>query len=278
MGKDKLPIYIVDSFTKVSFGGNPAGVCILKENIEDETMALIAGEINLSETAFVVATDDDIKNKNNKLSLRWFTPKVEVSMCGHGTLATAKVLFEDLGLEGEEIHFNTLSGVLIAKKDKDGIILDFPMDEYETVEVPCELLKAMGINSYKEAVCGKNTKKLVIEVEKEEEILNLKPNFEAMKNLSFDIDIKGVGVTTESEKYDFVTRYFNPWAGINEDPVTGTVHTVLAKYWGDKLGRKEFRAYQASERGGEIVIKLLQNGRMEMIGEGVIVLKGEISY
>lgn len=278
MRKNKLPIYIVDSFTNISFGGNPAGVCILKEKIDDESMALIAREINLSETAFLVVTEEDIKNKNNKLSLRWFTPKVEVSMCGHGTLATAKVLFEDLGFEGEEIHFSTKSGVLVAKKDKDGIILDFPMDEYETVEAPKELLKAMGINSYKEAVYGKNTKKLVIEVEKEEEIINLKPNFEGMKNLSFALDIKGVGVTTEGEKYDFVTRYFNPWAGINEDPVTGTVHTILGRYWGNKLGRKEFRAYQASERGGEIVIKLLQNGRMEMIGEGVIVLKGEIFY
>ncbi|WP_315122151.1 PhzF family phenazine biosynthesis protein [uncultured Clostridium sp.] len=276
MRKNKLPIYIVDAFTKEAFGGNPAGVCILKNSIEDKEMQLIAKEINLSETAFV--TIDENSLKNNEFDLRWFTPKVEVSMCGHGTLATAEVLFEEIGVEGNEIKFHTQSGVLVARKDEKGIVLDFPVDEYEVVEIPVELLKEIGIENCKEAVYGKNTKKLILQVEKEEEVLKLTPNFEGMRNLNFHIDVKGVGVTTKAREYDFITRYFNPWAGINEDPVTGTVHTVLAKYWEDKLGKKEFIAYQASDRGGEITIRIIENGRMEMVGKGIIMLKGEINF
>ncbi|MBU5483765.1 PhzF family phenazine biosynthesis protein [Clostridium sp. MSJ-11] len=276
MEKNKLPIYIVDAFAKEAFGGNPAGVCILNHSIEDKEMQLIAKEINLSETAFV--TIDENSLKNNEFNLRWFTPKVEVSMCGHGTLATAQVLFEEIGVEENEIKFQTQSGVLVAKKGENGIVLDFPIDKYEMVEVPVELLKAMGIENCKEAAYGKNTKKLILRVEKEEEVLKLTPNFEGMKNLNFNIDVKGVGVTTKGREYDFITRYFNPWAGINEDPVTGTVHTALAKYWGDILGKREFKAYQASDRGGEIIIKIIENGRMEMIGKGIIMLKGEINF
>ena len=276
MEKSKLPIYIVDAFAKEAFGGNPAGVCIIRDAIEDSKMQLIAKEINLSETAFLTIGENSLDN--NEFNLRWFTPKVEVSMCGHATLATAQVLFEEFGVRGNEIKFKTQSGVLIAKKYENGIVLDFPIDEYEIVEIPSDLLKVMGIEECIEAAYGKNTKKLILQLQREEEILNLKPNFEAMKNLNFNIDVKGVGVTTLGDKHDFVTRYFNPWAGINEDPVTGTVHTALAKYWGDKLGKKEFVAYQASDRGGEIRIRIIENNRIEMIGRGIVVLRGEINF
>lgn len=272
-----ITVYYVDAFTNERFKGNPAAVCILEEAIEDRYLQLIAKEINLSETAFVQPLAGRAMCQGNTFSLRWFTPKCEVDLCGHATIATSEILFSCLGIEGDQIHYETRSGKLIACKTDKGISLNFPIDEFSPVEPPKDILAAMGIASYEQAIIGKNTKKLVICLKTHSEVITLSPNFEQMKNAECNLDVKGVGVTCSgNEEYDFISRYFNPWAGINEDPVTGSVHTVLAKYWGNVLNKVEMKAYQASDRGGEMILKILAENRVELIGQAVVVLKGEI--
>lgn len=269
---NSLPIYQVDVFTNQYYKGNPAAVCILDKEIDDNNMKLIATEMNLSETAFVIPIDKD----SNLYSLRWFTPEVEVPLCGHGTIGTAKVLFDEIGIKADELIFQTKSGNVTAKKYGTGIAIDFPIDEPMDFQLPEGLLSAMGIKEYEDVKIGKNTKKIIIRLKEKEEILQLNPNFEMMKNVYSEQGLKGVAVTTSSEdKYDFVSRYFNPWAGVNEDPVTGSVHTVLAPYWSVILGKKELLAFQASARAGEIILNIKEE-RVELIGKAIIVLKGEI--
>lgn len=265
-------MYQVDVFTKEYYKGNPAAVCILDEEIEDEYMRNIAAEMNLSETAFVLPIDKE----RNIYSLRWFTPEVEVSLCGHGTIGTAKVIYDIFGVKSDEIIFKTLSGDLIARKYETGIGVDMPLDTPLDIEPPTELLDSLEIKEYEDIKIGKSTRKLIIKVKDESVILQLNPNFNEMKSIKFKDDIKGVAITTmDTNKYDFVSRYFNPWAGINEDPVTGSVHTVLASYWGKILNKVEMKAYQASPRGGELILKI-NDDRVELIGDAIIVLKGEI--
>ncbi|WP_411168308.1 PhzF family phenazine biosynthesis protein [Clostridium sp. MB05] len=273
----EIKIYQVDAFTNKAFKGNPAAVCILEDDINDELMKSIAQEMNLSETAFVKPLECSDINGCNFFSLRWFTPEVEVDLCGHATIATSKVLFDKFNISGQEIKYQTKSGTLIAKKENEKIGLDFPIDKPLNFELTEDILKAMGIKKYLKAIIGEKTRKLVIELESEEEIINLQPNFEKLKVLSFNTNVKGIGVTCKgSEKYDFISRYFNPWAGINEDQVTGSVHTLLASYWSSILNKTEMLAYQCSNRGGEILIKVLENNRVELSGEAVVVFKGEL--
>lgn len=273
-----LRIYQVDAFTNKAFHGNPAGVCILENPIEDEIMQAIAAEINLSETAFLIPVKNSLAENSNTFSLRWFTPEMEVSMCGHATLATSAVLFDEFHVESDEIIYDTKSGKLIAKREENKIVLDFPLDKavFDGFPLNKKLLEAVGISEYENIFIGENTKKLVIHVKNYEDILNLKPNFELMKKLDAG-GIKGLGVTAPIEgDYDFISRYFNPWAGINEDPVTGSVHTLLASYWSEILGKNKLSAYQASKRGGEMLLRLRRDRRVEIIGDFVITLKGEI--
>ncbi|NLY46244.1 MAG: PhzF family phenazine biosynthesis protein [Tissierella sp.] len=268
-----LKIYQIDVFTDEPFKGNPAAVCILEEEISENHMKLIAAEMNLSETAFVLPMNEE----SDTYSLRWFTPEVEVPLCGHGTIGTAKVLFDIFKIESEEIIFKTKSGRLTAQRYEDGIGIDMALDEYEDINITDDLLAAIGIDKYIDAKVGKTTRKVIIRVDNEEQILDLNPDFSQMKSLEFTEDIKGVAITTNNtNKYDFLSRYFNPWAGINEDPVTGSVHTVLAKYWADILNKNEFIAYQASNRGGKLNLKIKDEERLEVIGEALVVLKGDI--
>lgn len=275
--KNKIKIYQVDAFTSEAFKGNPAAVCILENDISDELMKNIAQEMNLSETAFVKPLKNSNIGKGNLFSLRWFTPEVEVDLCGHATIATFKVLFDEFNIKEQYIKYETKSGLLTAKKKDEKISLDFPIDKALDFNLTQDILDAMGIRSYSKAIIGEKTRKLVIEVKDKENIINLKPNFEILKSLKFKSDVKGIGVTCRgNEKYDFISRYFNPWAGINEDPVTGSVHTLLANYWSNKLNKMDMNAYQASNRSGEISLKLLENDRVRLSGEAVIVLRGEL--
>jgi PhzF family phenazine biosynthesis protein len=272
-----IQIYQVDAFTSEAFKGNPAAVCVLEEPIEDKYVQSIAREMNLSETAFVRSLDGKSIDRAELFSLRWFTPKCEVDLCGHATIATSEVLFNVIGIKNEKLVYETRSGRLEAQRTEAGIALNFPIDEVQDIEISEEILEVMGIKEYEKAIIGKNTRKLVIHVKKESEVLDLSPNFEVMKGLKFNTEVKGLGVTCRGdEKYDFISRYFNPWAGINEDPVTGSVHTLLAAYWGDILNKKDMIAYQASERGGEITLRVLGENKVELIGKAVIVLKGEL--
>ncbi|MGJ0841900.1 PhzF family phenazine biosynthesis protein [Clostridium tertium] len=275
--RNKIKIYQVDAFTSESFKGNPAAVCILEDDISDELMKNIAQEMNLSETAFVKLLKNFNIGKGNLFSLRWFTPEVEVDLCGHATIATSKVLFDEFNIKEQYIKYETKSGLLTAKKKDEKISLDFPIDKALDFNLTQDILDAMGIRSYSKAIIGEKTRKLVIEVKDKENIINLKPNFEILKSLKFKSDVKGIGVTCRgNEKYDFISRYFNPWDGINEDPVTGSVHTLLANYWSNKLNKMDMNAYQASNRSGEISLKLLENDRVRLSGEAVIVLRGEL--
>lgn len=275
--KNKIKIYQVDAFTSEAFKGNPAAVCILENDISDELMKNIAQEMNLSETAFVKPLKNSNIGKGNLFSLRWFTPEVEVDLCGHATIATSKVLFDEFNIKEQYIKYETKSGLLTAKKKDEKISLDFPIDKALDFNLTQDILDAMGIRSYSKAIIGEKTRKLVIEVKDKENIINLKPNFEILKSLKFKSDVKGIGITCRgNEKYDFISRYFNPWAGINEDPVTGSVHTLLANYWSNKLNKMDMNAYQASNRSGEISLKLLENDRVRLSGEAVIVLRGEL--
>lgn len=272
-----IQVYQVDAFTNECFKGNPAGVCVLEEEIEVRHMQLIAKEMNLSETAFVQSLEGKPINQTNIFSLRWFTPKYEVDLCGHATIATSKILFNNIGIRNEQIIYETKSGRLIAHNTNKGIALDFPIDEPLNVDLSNDILEAIGIESFENAIIGKNTKKLVIHLKTESEVLKLTPNFEKMKSLEFKMDVRGIGITCIGNgKYDFISRYFNPWAGVNEDPVTGSVHTLLASYWGELLNKNEMKAYQASDRGGEIVLRILSGDRVELIGQAVVVLKGEL--
>lgn len=257
-----LPIYIVDAFTDKMFKGNPAAVCITSEPLDDIFMQNIAAEMNLSETAFLVPQQDGY-------SLRWFTPDAEVELCGHATLASAHILWEAGILpEGENANFYTKSGLLTARKDDSWIELNFPEEPVRESEYPQELIEALHIEPL---YVGRNRFDYFIEVESEDIVRNLSPNF----SLLGMIPTRGINVTSKSNEFDFVSRCFFPAVGVNEDPVTGSSHCGLAPYWSKKLNKTDLYAYQASARGGILKIKL-HNDRVLMAGQAVTVMKSEL--
>jgi PhzF family phenazine biosynthesis protein len=274
----RIPIYYVDAFAEEPFRGNPAAVCVLEEQFPTRLLQSIAAEMNLSETAFFHSLEKKPLKESKIFSLRWFTPKVEMVLCGHATLATAAVLFYEFDVLADEVTFETKSGKLIAKKDKDGIVLDFPLEELVPIKPRKELLDAIGIDNYEDAQYSERIEKLLIRLSSEEVLRNLKPNFEFIKASSTGENIRGVIVTSPSHSpYDFISRFFAPWIGINEDPVTGAAHSVLASYWSKILGKKEMLAYQASLRGGEVLVRLHpNNNRVNLIGKAITVLRGEL--
>ncbi|MGF1755775.1 PhzF family phenazine biosynthesis protein [Vibrio makurazakiensis] len=260
-----LDIYQVDSFTSEAFKGNPAGVCITTNGLSENLMLSIAEEMAVSETAFLSLSD---------MRLRWFTPKSEVKLCGHGTLAVAHVLKERGQLKsGETVNFETASGTLTALINESTIELDFPSPiiEFDAIQ-PSNLLEYLGIVQSEVVSFGSFDSKVFIEVDSEKALLNLQPNFDALKQMKG----RGVLVTTRSgsENLDFISRYFAPWVGVNEDPVTGSAHCALTVYWSKKLGKLELKGFQASERGGYVTTALLSNGRTKLIGSAVTVIKG----
>lgn len=259
-----LAIVQVDAFTAKPFAGNPAAVCVLPSARDAIWMQNVAREMNLSETAFLVRDADAFQ-------LRWFTPAVEVDLCGHATLASAHVLWEDGHLNpGQQARFETRSGLLTADKRGAWIEMDFPVKAEEPADPPARLIEALGAPS---KYVGRNKFDYIVEVNSETVLRSLKPDF----GLLGEIPVRGVIVTARSESngYDFVSRFFAPAAGINEDPVTGSAHCCLAPYWAKRLGKTNFMAYQASARGGELRIQL--NGdRVLLSGQVVTVLRGEL--
>lgn len=258
-------IFQVDAFTNRPFAGNPAAVCILPQPKDDDWMQNVAQEMNLSETAFLLRQDDGSYN------LRWFTPATEVPLCGHATLASAHVLWERgyLQLQGTA-RFHTLSGLLTAKRAGEWIELDFPLQIPNVVEIPADLITALGT---KPKYVGETHRNYLVELDSEATVRNLQPDFSLLKTLP----VQGVIVTSKATtpEYDFVSRYFAPAVGIDEDPVTGSAHCCLAPYWRDRLEKDNFLAYQASARGG--VIKVSCKGdRVLLGGQAVLVLRGEL--
>jgi len=257
----KIKFYQVDAFTDKLFGGNPAGVCSLEDWLPNEVMQNIAFENNLAETAFFVTNDVDFE-------LRWFTPLAEVDLCGHATLATAHVLFEHLKYNKEKIIFHTRSGELTVTKKKEKLVLNFPIDIVKKTEAPEELIKAIGKKPV-EAFKGKTDYMFVYQTQKE--IEDIVPDFELIKNFQ----ARGIVITAKGDKVDFVSRFFAPLVGIDEDPVTGSAHTTLTPYWAIKLKKQELSAMQLSKRQGKLNCKLIAD-RVEISGNAVTYLEGSI--
>lgn len=259
-------IHHVDAFTKEPFAGNPAGVCLLPEPRDASWMQSIASEMNLSETAFLERRPEDF-------SLRWFTPAVEVDLCGHATLASAHVLWETGELSGEApARFQTRSGLLTAKRLGEWIELDFPAEPAEEAAAPPGMLEALGVTA---KFVGRNRMDFLIEVESEATVRALEPDFRRLKSASGAG--RGVMVTSRSasQDYDFVSRYFAPAAGIDEDPVTGSTHCCLTPFWAQRLGKSELRAHQASRRGGFLLVR--DGGeRVYIAGQAVTVMRGDL--
>ncbi|MEZ5334591.1 MAG: PhzF family phenazine biosynthesis protein [Methanolobus sp.] len=258
-------IYQVDAFTDKPFQGNPAGVCILDKPADEKWMQNVAKEMAVSETAFLYPEKDGH-------NLRWFAPGAEVDMCGHATLASAHILWEK-GFAGknETLSFFTKSGLLKASLNNEWIELDFPeLPENET-EAPEGLLEALGVE--KAAYIGKNAFDYLVELESEEEIRNMKPDFSRLTK----IKCRGISVTSVSSsgEYDFVSRFFAPSIGIAEDPVTGSAHCCLGPYWTKKLNGNSFTAHQASERGGYMKVQVMGK-RVLISGKAVTVIEGRI--
>jgi predicted PhzF superfamily epimerase YddE/YHI9 len=259
-----LPLLQVDAFTDRPFAGNPAAVCLLPGPREADWMQQVAAEMNHSETAFLHREGDAFR-------LRWFTPAVEVDLCGHATLASAHALWEQGLLKPDEpARFQSRSGLLTAERRGEWIELDFPATPAEPAPAPPGLLAALGATA---RYTGKNRFDYLVEVDTEEALRALKPDIAALTALP----VRGVIVTARATTpgFDFVSRFFAPAAGVPEDPVTGSAHCCLAPFWRDRLGKDEMRAYQASARGGVVGVRVA-SARVYLRGQAVTVLRGEL--
>jgi PhzF family phenazine biosynthesis protein len=258
-----LPIYQVDAFSQNAFGGNPAAVCPLESWLPEDLMQKIALENNLSETAFFVTEGEDFY-------IRWFTPTVEVALCGHATLASAHVLFNHLDYNRDEILFNSKSGILRVSKTADGkISLDFPRNNAAPVlQAPDNILKGLHVET---AAVFRGRDDFMVVLDSQEQIELLKPDFALLKQSP----ARGIVVTAPGKDSDFVSRCFYPQSGIDEDPVTGSAHTMSAPFWAERLGKKELTAYQLSERKGYMECRVTAD-RVIMTGSAITFMKGEI--
>ncbi|MGE8626484.1 PhzF family phenazine biosynthesis protein [Achromobacter denitrificans] len=258
----QFDLYQVDAFTSAPFGGNPAAVVPLEAWLPDETLQRIAEENNLSETAYFMRRGDVHE-------LRWFTPAVEVDLCGHATLASAYVLFEQLGVKDEVLRFATRSGELLVRRAGDSLAMDFPAKQPEAMESPPGLLAALGLAR---AQALYRTDDYLVVIEDEALIDGLTPDFAALAAF----DARGIAVTAPSAKFDFVSRWFGPRVGVNEDPVTGSAHTSLAPYWAQRLGKRSLTAQQGGARKGQLQCEVLDNGRVVISGQAALYLRGVI--
>jgi PhzF family phenazine biosynthesis protein len=262
-----MKTYFVDSFTNQKFKGNPAAVCIAEYEPGTETMQSIASEIGFSETAFLKKLSGD------RYSIRFFSPKKEIPLCGHATLASSKIIFDTTDLE--QINFLNCENVeLKIRKSEGKIVMQFPVYDTEEIQVPRPVLDALGIDTILDARYNSNTNIILLEINDTAALADLEPDFQALVQSHSGID--GILVTAQSgdSQYDFHYRYFWPWAGTNEDPVTGGVQTFLTKYWAMKLGNNRLNAFQSSTRTGRMTTELLEDSVL-IFGEAVTVFEGE---
>jgi PhzF family phenazine biosynthesis protein len=257
----KIPIFQVDAFTNKVFKGNPAAVCILKEWLDNKVLQNIAAENNLSETAFIL-------KKDNYYDLKWFTPKIEVDLCGHATLATAFVIFSYLETDLSCVNFETASGRLTVEKSENILLMDFPSRKPIETEINDILIDALGIKP-KEAFKSRD---LLAVFEGESQIKEIKPDFEKLKQIK---DVMAVIISAPGDSVDFVSRFFAPNAGILEDPVTGSSHSTLIPFWAERLGKSKLHAHQLSNRGGELFCED-RGDRVKIGGRAVLYSKGEV--
>ncbi len=258
----KIKIYQADAFTDKLFGGNPAAVCYLENWLPDELMQHIAAENNLAETAFVVVMGDVYE-------IRWFTPSTEVELCGHATLASAHVLFEFYENDLNEIVFKSMKrGILKVRKNGDALTLDFPVDKFGKAEPPAGLYESIGAVPEE---CYKGMTDYLLLFKNENEIKAINPDFKALKQ----VNARGVIVTSKGSDADFVSRFFAPASGVDEDPVTGSAHTTLTPFWAARLSKNKMKAVQLSKRKGYLECEL-KNDRVEISGKVRTYLTGEI--
>jgi len=266
-----LPYFVVDAFTHKPFSGNPAAVCILDEPKTDDWLQRIAAQFNLSETAFLW------HQKDNQWLLRWFTPSCEVRLCGHATLASAHVLSNELNLPYAEFLFSTLSGILVAVVDEENISLNFPKIQpklFSGIHLHNDDvgIKQLNLNIVAAYQAGED---IIVELATEAEVLNYSPEIEKLAK----IETRGVIITApaKNDERDFVSRFFAPRAGIDEDPVTGSAHCSLAILWSKKLGKQSLRAEQLSQRGGFLEVGVHQ-GHVSLIGKSLTFSKGTLQF
>jgi PhzF family phenazine biosynthesis protein len=256
----RIRIFQVDAFTNELFGGNPAAVCPLDNWISDDLMQKIAMENNLAETAFFVPEKD-------QFAIRWFTPAVEINLCGHATLASGHVLFNHLNFTGDRIKFTSKSGDLVVSKNKELLLLDFPADSPVPVDIPHDLFKALG----REPIQILKSRDIMAVFASEDDILAIKPNFELLRQ----VEAHAIIVTVPGNNCDFVSRFFAPRLAINEDPVTGSAHTALIPYWSERLGKKSMLAHQISARGGVLYCEN-RGDRVLIGGKAVTYMSGQL--
>ena len=256
----RIHLYQVDAFTDKVFGGNPAAVCPLEAWLDTSLMQNIAAENNLSETAFYV-------KKGDLFEIRWFTPRLEIDLAGHPTLAAAHVIFNHTGYNKNEITFLSSGGELIVTKSNDLLLMNFPAKPPGAVKTPGSLVRGLGL----EPLEVWKARDYLVLYPSEENILSIKPKFDALAEL----DCLGIIITARGNQSDFVSRFFAPRAGINEDPVTGSAHTTLIPFWAEKLAKKSLHAFQLSQRKGELFCEYLGD-RVKIGGYAVTYLKGEI--
>ncbi|MEM8719704.1 MAG: PhzF family phenazine biosynthesis protein [Cyanobacteria bacterium P01_G01_bin.39] len=281
----RQPVIQVDAFTKQKFRGNSAAVCVLSFPQDDQWLQFIAREMNLSETAFLMDVSANFEGvtrdrpvilhhqQQQQYDLRWFTPATEVPLCGHATLASAHVLWtEGYADPSQELQFKTKSGILTARYQNDWIELNFPVSRSQDIPPITKLGDALGVPI---KTVSYNSLGYLVEIATAEQVSQLKPNFTLLQQLP----ISNVIVTSKadaSSEYDFVSRFFAPGLGINEDPVTGAAHCCLAPYWRDRLQKDQMIAYQASERGGVVKINYDGGDRVTLLGQAVTVMRGEL--
>ncbi|KAM9409214.1 phenazine biosynthesis-like domain-containing protein [Pholidichthys leucotaenia] len=285
----EIPVYTVDAFTNLPFKGNPAAVCPLMHELTDDLYHKIAAEMQLSETAFITRINptEDFST-GSRFRLRWFTPTTEVDLCGHATLASAAVLFQLKKNINPTLVFETKSGDLTVTQKEEGYVMDFPLNP-PTMEDPSQfsdIIKvAVGNHPVQEVYLCPNTKKLLIRLADSCDrtvLTSLQVDTGLLQNTEKSGRVNGLIITMKGSPdsqpgYDFYSRYFAPWAGVPEDPVTGSAHTVLGSYWSKELGKNKLLAYQCSSRGGKLELEVREDGRINISGEAVTVLQGTIT-
>ncbi len=272
--------YLVDAFTARPFSGNPAGVFLYSSNLDSTQMQLIANEVNASETAFPVPLGNSSFQDASQFQLRWFSPEVEVPLCGHATLATAHVLFHEIENPNEIVRFETLSGNLTVKREGKYYKMDFPAGIPKNIDVETSVYSALKIDERNvvETLYCEEPNKLLIVVDAENTVKNLSPDFERVRNISQQYNAGSVVVTSLSisPEYDFISRNFAPLRGVNEDPVTGSSHVILGTYWKRRLKKSHLTGFQASSRGGFVDMEIIDDTRVVLGGAAITISSGNM--
>lgn len=265
-----VPFYQLDAFTTEPYHGNPAAICMMPTDLDNEKYLSISSEMNLSETAFMTEKEPGVYH------IRWFTPVREVPLCGHATLAAAHLLFEHLGVEEKRIRFDTKAGPLYAENTSDGVLMDFPSNPPEPVEAFDDVLDALGVDEWIDVQYSPGNQKLMVHLESYDVLRDVEPDFTELKEAENPLGWRATMITSPGfDEYDFVSRHFAPLMGVNEDPVTGSNHTVLTPYWSKLLGKNRMHSYQASERGGSMIVED-KGDRVHIIGKSILVIEGKL--